>query len=57
MHIDKLRVTPDDNGLVPAGQYFKRLAAALREANEREERVPRLRPSEREREHLHAAMQ
>lgn len=41
MYADKLRVT-DDNGLVPAGQYFKRLAVALREANEREARVSRL---------------
>ena len=34
MQIDKLRVT-DANGLVPAGQYFKLLAEALREANAR----------------------
>lgn len=37
MHIDKLRIT-DANGLVPAGQYFKLVADALREANAREAR-------------------
>jgi hypothetical protein len=36
MHIAKLRVPADENGLVPAGEYFKRLSLALREANERE---------------------
>ncbi len=35
MHIDKLRIA-DANGLVPAGQYFKLVADALREANARE---------------------
>jgi hypothetical protein len=35
MQIAKLRVATDENGLVPAGQYFKRLAEALREANMR----------------------
>ena len=35
MQVTKLRVRCDDDGLVPAGQYFKRLADALREANER----------------------
>lgn len=34
MHIDKLRIR-DKNGLVPAGHYFARLAANLREQNER----------------------
>ena len=32
MQVDKLRVTNAD-GFVPAGQYFKLLANALREAN------------------------
>lgn len=36
MHVNKLRIGADENGLVPAGQYFKNLAQALREANERE---------------------
>ncbi len=36
MHANKLRIGADENGFVPAGQYFKRLAQALREANERE---------------------
>lgn len=36
MHVAKLRVPTDENGLVPAGEYFKRLSAALREANEKE---------------------
>lgn len=35
MNVAKLRVPADHNGLVPAGTYFQRLAAALREANER----------------------
>ena len=35
MQVAKLRVPSDENGLVPAGTYFQRLAAALREANER----------------------
>lgn len=47
MHVDKLRIARDDIGLVPAGQYFKRVATALREANERES-VPRLRSGESE---------
>lgn len=34
MQVTKLRVA-NDNGLVPAGQYFSRLADGLREANER----------------------
>jgi len=34
MHVTKLRIA-NDNGLVPAGRYFSRLAGALREANER----------------------
>ncbi len=37
MIVSKFRVPMDDNGLVPAGEYFKRLAAALRERNERQE--------------------
>lgn len=37
-HVAKLRLPADDNGLVPAGTYFQRLATALREANEREAR-------------------
>lgn len=36
MQVSKLRIGADESGLVPAGQYFKRLAQALREANERE---------------------
>ena len=35
MQVAKLRIT-DANGLVPAGEYFKLLAKALREANVRE---------------------
>lgn len=35
MHVDKLRIR-DKDGLVPAGHYFARLAANLREQNERE---------------------
>jgi hypothetical protein len=34
MQVTKLRVA-NDNGLVPAGRYFARLAEGLREANER----------------------
>ena len=34
MQVTKLRIA-NDNGLVPAGHYFSRLAGALREANER----------------------
>ena len=34
MQVTKLRIA-NDNGLVPAGRYFSRLAGALREANER----------------------
>jgi hypothetical protein len=37
MHVTKLRIGADANGLVPAGEYFKRLAGALREANARED--------------------
>ena len=35
MHVNKLQIT-DSNGLIPAGQYFKLLAKALRKANARE---------------------
>jgi hypothetical protein len=35
MQIAKLRVA-DENGLVPAGAYFKQLASGLRDANGRE---------------------
>ena len=35
MHISKLRVPAEENGMVPVGTYFERLANALREANER----------------------
>jgi hypothetical protein len=35
MQVAKLRIA-GDSGLVPAGAYFKRLAADLREANARE---------------------
>ena len=41
MHADKLRIT-DSNGLVPAGQYFKLLASALREANARDRAEPQI---------------
>ena len=34
MQVTKFRPA-NDNGLVPAGRYFARLAAGLREANER----------------------
>jgi len=34
MQVTKLRFA-NDNGLVPAGRYFARLAEGLREANER----------------------
>ena len=34
MQVTKLRIA-NDNGLVPAGRYFARLADGLREANER----------------------
>lgn len=37
-HVAKLRLPAEENGLVPAGTYFQRLANALREANEREAR-------------------
>lgn len=36
MHVAKLRIPADDNGLVPAGRYFERLAANLRDSNARE---------------------
>jgi hypothetical protein len=39
MQVTKLRVPMDENGLVPSGEYFKRLAAALRDANEKEARL------------------
>jgi len=39
MQVAKLRVRTDENGLVPAGEYFKRLAEALREANEQQARA------------------
>lgn len=39
MQVAKLRVRTDENGLVPAGEYFKRLAEALREANEQQARL------------------
>ncbi|MET0181351.1 MAG: hypothetical protein ABW199_00545 [Caulobacterales bacterium] len=38
MQVAKLRIRTEEGGLVPAGEYFKRLAEALREANEREGR-------------------
>lgn len=41
MVVSKLRIPTDENGLVPAGEYFKRLALALREANERQEMAAR----------------
>lgn len=41
MHVNKLRVATDENGFVPAGEYFKRLAFALREANEEQARLER----------------
>lgn len=41
MQIAKLRAPGDENGLVPAGTYFQRLAAALREANERAGNIER----------------
>jgi hypothetical protein len=39
MHVAKLRIGASENGLVPAGEYFKRLAEALREANEKQARA------------------
>lgn len=36
MQVQKLRGSADDNGLVPAGQYFARLARDLETANARE---------------------
>ncbi len=36
MHVAKLRVPADDGGLIPAGRYFERLAAGLRDGNARE---------------------
>lgn len=41
MNVAKLRAPTDENGLVPAGTYFQRLAAALREANERAGNIER----------------
>lgn len=40
MVVSKLRVPTDENGLVPAGEYFKRLALALREAQTRRRSEP-----------------
>ena len=42
MHVSKLRL-PADDGLVPAGSYFERLAFALREANARDQRSSSIR--------------
>lgn len=36
MQVQKLRAGAADHGLVPAGQYFARLARGLEEANSRE---------------------
>jgi hypothetical protein len=36
MQVAKLRIAREETGLKPAGQYFTRVAGALREANERE---------------------
>lgn len=36
MRVEKLRCSADDNGLVPAGQYFAKLARGLEHANARE---------------------
>lgn len=36
MQINKLRVPTGESGLVPAGEYFKQLSMALREANAKE---------------------
>ncbi len=36
MQVQKLRYGVDDNGLVPAGRYFEKLAKELRAANARE---------------------
>jgi hypothetical protein len=36
MHVNKLRVSAQDHGLVPAGRYFAKLAGDLRAANEKE---------------------
>ncbi len=35
MHVAKLRMPAEENGLVAVGTYFERLSKALREANER----------------------
>ena len=61
MRVTKLRPPVDENGFVPVGTYFERLAAALREANERAgnfetprpRRVARMRDDARE--HMHSA--
>ena len=45
MIVNKLRVSIDEDGLVPAGEYFKRLAAALRDANDRQEIAARGAPT------------
>jgi hypothetical protein len=36
MNVHKLRVSAQDQGLVPAGRYFEKLAQELRAANESE---------------------
>ena len=36
MQVQKLRYAAQDNGLVPAGRYFAKLAQSLRDANEQE---------------------
>lgn len=36
MRVEKLRGAADDSGLVPAGQYFAKLARGLEQANVRE---------------------
>lgn len=55
MQVGKLRIAVDESGLVPAGQYFKRLARALREANEREAHERRRSPNGCYRELEHRA--
>lgn len=36
MQVQKFRVQPDANGLVPAGHYFQRVSGALRDSNARD---------------------
>ena len=48
MHADKFSHARDDNGLVPAGQYFQRVAAALR-TSQAHEAAPLQRSEESER--------